>query len=137
MATKIKTDELAAAVDEILSGYAENVVGVVKEEAQDVAKTCVKEIKANARALFRTSGSNSYANSWRQKVTAETPEGVVVTVYSRKYHLAHLLEHGHAIVRSGKMIGRVRARPHIAPAEQNAAKELEKRIKIKVSGGAE
>lgn len=137
MADRIKPDELAAAVDEILSGYADNVVSAVKEETQDVAKSCVKEIKANARRLFGAKGSNPYANSWRSKITAENAEGVIVTVYSRKYQLAHLLEHGHAIVRSGKMIGRVSARPHIAPAEQNAAKELERRITLKVSGGTE
>lgn len=132
----VKPDELAAAVDEILSGYAEQVTDAVKEEAQDVAKTAVKEIKANARELFNTGGTNSYANSWRQKVVEENSQGVTVVVYSRKYQLAHLLEHGHAVVRSGAVIGHVHGRPHIGPAEENATRELERRIKIKISGSA-
>ena len=48
-----------------------------------------------------------------------------VTVYSpSRYMLANRLEHGHA-KRGG---GRVRAIPHIAPAEENGAEQLEQDI---------
>lgn len=137
MAQTIQANELAAAVDEILTGYAQDVTEIVKDEAEDVAKDCISEIKTNARRLFRTKGSNSYANSWRKKVTERTPQGIVVTVYSRKYQIAHLLEHGHAVVRNGQMVGRAPAYPHIGPAEENASRELQRRVKIKIAGGAE
>lgn len=134
MSTTIQADQLAAAVSEILTGYAEQVVDAVKEEAQDVAKAAVKEIRESARRLFNTKGSNSYASSWRQKIVEETSQGVTVVVYSRKYQLAHLLEHGHAVVRNGAVIGRAPGRPHIGPAEDNASRELDRRIKIRISG---
>lgn len=137
MAARVSTNELAAAVNEILTGYAQDVTEIVKDEAEDVAKDCVAEIKTNARRLFRTKGSNSYANSWRKKVTERTSQGIVVTVYSRKYQIAHLLEHGHAIVRNGQMVGRAPAYPHIGPAEDNASRELQRRVQIKIAGGAE
>lgn len=137
MAARVPANELAAAVDEILTGYAQDVTEIVKDEAEDVAKDCVAEIKTNARRLFRTKGPNPYANSWRKKVTERTSQGIVVTVYSRKYQIAHLLEHGHAVVRNGQMVGRAPAYPHIGPAEDNASRELQKRIKIKIAGGAE
>ena len=48
----------------------------------------------------------------------------------KKYQLAHLLEKGHA-KRGG---GRTKAMPHIAPAEENAVKELENDIKKALGG---
>ena len=48
----------------------------------------------------------------------------------KKYQLVHLLEKGHA-KRGG---GRTKAQLHIAPAEQNAVKQLESNIKRALGG---
>jgi hypothetical protein len=64
-------------------------------------------------------------------VTAEDSASIEVTVYSpSRYMLAHLLEHGHA-KRGG---GRVRAIPHIAPAEDHAAEEIERELERALGG---
>lgn len=136
MAGTINPSDLAGAVNEILSGYAQEITEAVKEEAQDVAKAAVKEIRASARRLFKSHSTSAYASSWRQKVIEENSQGLTVVVYSRKYQLAHLLEHGHAVVRKGAVVGRAPAYPHIAPAEENASAELQRRIKIRISGRA-
>ena len=66
-----------------------------------------------------------YAKSWRTKTTKESSSALEITVYSpTRYMLAHLLEHGHAM-RNG---GRVAAKVHIAPAEQDGIEELETEI---------
>ena len=67
-----------------------------------------------------------YQKGWATKKTSEKSGQVSITVYNRKKPgLTHLLEKGHA-KRGG---GRVSGKPHIAPAEEYAASELEASIK--------
>ena len=116
MGKKIQIDELADAVNEQLEEYSKLSATVVKTAVTKAGNSVKKDIGANAP---RQTGK--YAKSWRTKKTKETSTELEVTVYSpTRYMLAHLLEHGHA-KRNG---GRVRAIPHIAPAEQAAEVEL-------------
>ena len=62
----------------------------------------------------------------------EDSKSLQVTVHSKnRYQIAHLLEHGHA-KRGG---GRVAARPHIAPAEENGIRQLEEEIERGIRNG--
>ncbi|WP_347563968.1 hypothetical protein [Neglectibacter sp. X58] len=64
--------------------------------------------------------------AWAVKKQKETANSLELVVHNKKrYQLTHLLEKGHA-KRGG---GRVRAFPHIAPAEQASIRELEEGIK--------
>lgn len=120
MAKTIRPDQLAKEVMEGLEEYAELATDVMKKEIQETGKIVKKQIEQTAP---RKSGR--YAKSWAVKKTAESSNSLEVTVHSRnRYMLTHLLENGHA-KRGG---GRVRAIPHIAPAEELGAQELEKRI---------
>ena len=112
MGKKTKIDELADAVNEQLEEYSKLSAEVVKTAVTKAGNSVKKDIGANAP---RQTGK--YAKSWRTKKTKETSTELEMTVYSpTRYMLAHLLEHGHA-KRNG---GRVRAIPHIAPAEEAA-----------------
>lgn len=116
MGKKIQIDELADAVNEQLEEYSKLSATVVKTAVTKAGNSVKKDIGASAP---RQTGK--YAKSWRTKKTKETSTELEVTVYSpTRYMLAHLLEHGHA-KRNG---GRVRAIPHIAPAEEAAEAEL-------------
>jgi hypothetical protein len=120
MGKTIKPEQLAKEVMDGLEEYAELAVDVMKKEIQETGKVVKKQIEQTAP---RKSGR--YAKSWAVKKTAESSNSLEVTVHSRnRYMLTHLLENGHA-KRGG---GRVRAIPHIAPAEELGAQELEKRI---------
>ena len=117
---RVSVDGLADAVLQELENYADTTADGVKAAVKKASNTVKKEISAGAPVL-----SGRYAKSWRTKTTRESSTALEVTVYSpTRYMLAHLLEHGHA-KRGG---GRVAARVHIAPAEQDGIEELETEI---------
>lgn len=121
MAKKISVDQLASEVMEALNEY--------KKATNDVVKASVDRVAKEAKSIAQ-SGSpvqyGGYQKGWATKKTSEKTGQVTVTVYNRKKPgLTHLLEKGHA-KRGG---GRVSGRPHIAPAEEYAATELEAEIK--------
>lgn len=116
----VNIDGLTAAIMEGLTEYADLATDKMKSAVKKSAKTVKDEI--NSSAPVRT---GKYAKSWKTKTTKESSNALEMTVYSpSKYMLAHLLENGHA-KRGG---GRVRAIPHIAPAEQRGIEELEREI---------
>lgn len=116
MARRVSVDQLADAINEELRNYSNLAADETKKAVRKAGNTVKKDI--NDSAPVRT---GKYAKSWRTKATKETAESLEVTVYSpTRYQIAHLLEHGHA-KRGG---GRVRAIPHIAPAEQHGEEQL-------------
>ncbi len=123
----VSIDQMASAIMDGLTEYAELATDKMKAAVRKSAKTVKTEISANA-----PSRTGRYAGSWTTKKTKETSDALEVTVYSpSRYMLAHLLEHGHA-KRGG---GRVAARPHIAAAEQHGIEQLEQEIERSLSHG--
>ena len=126
MSRKIKIEELADAVNGQLEEYSALASLAMKTAVAKAGNSVKNQIRDTAPVK-----SGRYAKSWRTKKTKETSTRLEVTVYSpTRYMLAHLLEHGHA-KRNG---GRVRAIPHIAPAEQAAGEELLKDIERGLKG---
>ena len=122
----VKVDQLASAVMEQLDEYEDLATDEMKKAVKKAGKTVKEDI--NASAPVRT---GKYAKSWASKVTAESYVGIEVTVYSpSRYMLAHLLENGHA-KRGG---GRVRAIPHIKPAEEHGIEQLESDLERALRG---
>ena len=120
MGKTIKPEQLAKEVMDGLEEFAELAVDVMKKEIQETGKSVKQQISQTAPKK-----SGRYAKSWAVKKTKETSNSLEVTVHSKnRYMLTHLLENGHA-KRGG---GRVRAIPHIAPAEEMGIRELEERI---------
>ena len=110
MSRSVSIDEMASAIIEGLEEYADLSAQGVKSAVRKSAKAVKEQI--NSSAPVRT---GRYAKSWAVKTTAESSQSLEQTVYSpSRYMLSHLLEKGHA-KRGG---GRVRAIPHIAPAEE-------------------
>ena len=120
MSETVPIDRMAEAIMEGLNEYAELAADEMKSAVKKSAKTVKDEIGSGAPER-----TGKYAKSWRTKTTKESANALEITVYSpSRYMLAHLLENGHA-KRGG---GRVRAIPHIAPAEQHGIEQLEREI---------
>ena len=117
---RVNIDQMADVIVEELNRFSETGIDAVKKAVKKGGRIVKDDI--NASAPVRT---GKYAKSWTYRVTAEDSSSIEVTVYSpSRYMLAHLSEHGHA-KRGG---GRVRAIPHIAPAEEIGAEQLEQDI---------
>lgn len=126
MGKTISVDELADAINEGLEEYATLATEDMKKAVKKSAKAVKEQI--NGSAPVRT---GRYAKSWKVKTTAESSSSLEQTVYSpNRYMLSHLLEKGHA-KRGG---GRVRAIPHIAPAEQMGIEMFEGLIEKALKG---
>ena len=126
MSRTVSIDELAAAINEGLEEYARLSTDNVKKAVKKTAKAVKEQI--NGSAPVRT---GLYAKSWTVKTTAESSHSLEQTVYSpSRYMLSHLLEKGHA-KRGG---GRVRAIPHIAPAEEMGIEMFEGLIEQALKG---
>ena len=116
----VSVDGLADAVMQELEEYNKLSAETVKKAVDKAGKTVRDQIKGSAPVR-----TGKYARSWTSRKTKETATALQVTVYSpSRYMLAHLLEHGHA-KRNG---GRVRAIPHIAPAEVAGEEQLTQEI---------
>ena len=126
MSEKCTIDNLAKTIMEGLQEYADVASADVKTAVRKAGKNVKAEISANAPKR-----TGAYAKSWAVKTEKETAHSLEVVVHSKnRYQIAHLLEHGHA-KRGG---GRVAGIPHIAPAEENAVKQLEEDIVKKLGG---
>ncbi len=117
MSRTVSVDELADVINEGLKEYADLATEDVKAAVKKTAKAVKDQINGSAPVL-----TGRYVKSWAVKTTAESANGLEQTVYSpSRYMLSHLLEKGHA-KRGG---GRVRAIPHIAPAEEMGVEMFE------------
>ena len=126
MGDKCTIDNLAKTIMEGIQEYADVASEDVKTAVRKAGKNVKAEISANAPKR-----TGAYAKSWTVKTEKETANSLEVVVHSKnRYQIAHLLEHGHA-KRGG---GRVAGIPHIAPAEENAVKQLEEDIVKKLGG---
>ena len=120
MSQNISIDRMAESIEKELLGYRRLAADGMKMAVKKAGKTARSDI--NKSAPVRT---GRYAKSWKDKVTEEDSQRIHVTVFSpSRYMIAHLLEYGHAM-RGG---GRVRAIPHIKPAEEHAEEVLLKEI---------
>ena len=126
MARKVPLPELAAAIEAELQAYSQEVTEEIKAGVKRVGKQCAQRVKRESPKL-----TGDYAKGWKAKVEHESREDIrVVVKNTKKPQLTSVLENGHAKVGGGRVDGK----PHIRPAEQEAAAEMEKICKEAARG---
>lgn len=126
MSKSVRVDALSRAIALELEHYRQDVADGMKSSVRQVAAECRDEIRQNSPVR-----TGKYRRGWQAHTDFESAEDIRITVRNRtSYQLTHLLENGHA-KRGG---GRVAARPHIRPAEQNAEKKLLQKVKVVIRG---
>ena len=123
---RVTVDGMADAIMEGLLEYADLATDVMKGCVKKAGNTVKKETQEKAPVK-----SGKYGKSWAVKRQREVSHMLEVVVHSKdRYQLTHLLEKGHA-KRGG---GRVKAFPHIGPAEEKGIRELEDGIRRGLGG---
>lgn len=114
----IKPDELKDAVNDILQTFA-------KATADEVAKA-TKETAEKAAQITRQAAAEEYGSHYANAIRARHFKDIAknggreISEYvtaGRRYRIAHLLEHGHALVRGGRTIKQVEGHEHFAKGE--------------------
>lgn len=116
----IDINDLAKEITKTVRQYTDEVVEKVEMSADELSQKGVKLLKE--RSPKKT---GEYARGWGR---VKTKGGYIIK--NKKYQLTHLLEKGHAKVGGG----RVPARVHIAPVEEQLIDEFVKEIEKAVKG---
>lgn len=124
---KVKVDDLALIISNGLDKYDRSVTEAVKKAVRKTANDTRKLLKETSPKR-----SGDYADGWSVTTRSESVNAISLSVNNRGDHkgLTHLLEFGHAS-RSGS---RVEAQPHILPAQEEAAKELQELTEQYIKG---
>ena len=132
----IEPSELEDTVKAILAEASADLKERITVAGEEVAKECVKTLKQTSPKYTGSKKTEykpgAYARSWMymRKMNRITGNSEFVVYNNKHYRLTHLLENGH-VNRDGT---RARKFIHIAPANNTACKEYERKVEDAIHG---
>ena len=130
MNTTIKPDQLQATVDSVLKTYA--------KATEDEIAAATKATAEKAAQIVRQEAAAQYGQDYAQAIRArnfrdiQKNGGRSITAYvtaGPRYRIAHLLEHGHALVRGGRTVGFVEGHEHFAIGQDYVDRNFVENVK--------
>jgi hypothetical protein len=129
VAKNIHLDQLADEITQAVKEYTEDVTDGINKEVETTADKVLAEVKQNHP--YKDHPGGDYTKSF-VKTNKSLPGNRRYVIWNKKhYRRVHLLEFGHAKVGGG----RVEAYPHLRPAHDKYAGELESNIKRIIRNG--
>ena len=114
-------NDISAQIIQTLRRYTDEVTEKVDQAAKEISTQAANKLKSTSPKR-----TGKYAASWTTKKVGDK-----WVVHNKKhYRLTHLLEKGHAKVNGG----RVSAKVHIRPVEQEAINEFVSQVERAVEG---
>ena len=125
--SKISINKLAAEIAEGLKEFSQDVVERVDVSSERIGKAAVKKLKQTS-----PKDKGDYAKGWAMTTEKELAQPNRRIIHNKKhYRLVHLLEHGHVKVGGG----RVKAIPHVAPAEEEVVQDFTREVEEAIRRG--
>lgn len=131
---KLTLDNFGKEVEKLLEEYSEDVKSNLDDATKKIVKQGVKLLRSESKSKFGTSDKRNkkYAASW----TTQFETGRMSTqgtIYNTESGLPHLLENGHVSRNgTGRTLGSVKGREHIAPVEEKMVTAFEREVKNKL-----
>jgi hypothetical protein len=122
----IPIDQLASEIVSAVREYTENVAKAVEKKVDETASKVLREVKALAPKR-----TGEYAQTFVKTKEGGYGEHRRIIWNKKHYRRVHLLEFGHAKVNGG----RVQAFPHLRPAYDKHAANLDDEIKEIIRNG--
>ena len=136
MAKKVTINNLAAAIEDVLSDYGDEVRQNMTAITKNVTQQGVKALRSESAETFGTTKKRKrkYAKTWTSTFSAGrvSSQG---TIYNTQPGLPHLLENGHVSRNgTGRNKGKqfVEGREHIAKVEKELMSIFEKEVMTKL-----
>lgn len=119
---KVKIKGLSDEIVKALAEYTSEVTEGIEKKKEDVAEKAVKIL----RETSPEGATKRYKKGW----ATLNIDGKIIVHNKTDYQLTHLLEYGHAKVNGG----RVAAKPHIRPVEEQVIKEFTEGVEKVIKG---
>lgn len=128
---KLTLDNFGKEMEKILEEYSDDVKGNLDAATKKVMTQGVKLLRSESKSKFGTTPTRDkkYAATWTSSFESGrlSAQG---TIYNTQAGLPHLLENGHVTRNgTGRTLGSVKGREHIAPVEKEIETVFEREVK--------
>ena len=134
MAKKVTINNLASAIEDVLSDYGDEVRQNMAAITKSVTQQGVKALRSESAETFGTTAKRKkkYAKTWTSSFTSGRVSSHG-TIYNTQPGLPHLLENGHVSKNgTGRVFGFVPGRNHIEKVEKKLESIFEREVKSKL-----